>query len=173
MSSMPAIRILEQRMVLNPSIGRVMRLMARWSLGDVVEVFGLAHHDGQAAVSLNARDRSGVGAALVDVDLLGHAMQVDGAFEECPGRCAITFGTQREIDGVAVSVDRSIQIPPLARDLDWRSSIRQLEPTGRLRRRKFAANTGNILIDQRCKAEWSTKTPRSAIIFSMFRKPSG
>jgi hypothetical protein len=61
-------------------------------LDDVVEVLGLAHHDGQAAVSLNARDSRGVGAALVDGDLFGHAVQADGAFEECPGGGVISLG---------------------------------------------------------------------------------
>ena len=64
-------------------------------LDDVVEVLRLAHLDGQAAVCLDVHDGGRVGCALVDGDLLGHAVQVDGALEECPGCGVISFDAQQ------------------------------------------------------------------------------
>jgi hypothetical protein len=84
---------------------------------DVVEVLRLAHLDGQTAIGLDAHDGGSVGCALVDRDLVGHAVQVDGAFEERPGRGVISFGAQQEVDSVAVAVDRAVQVLPLAADL--------------------------------------------------------
>ena len=86
-------------------------------LDEVVEVFRLAHLDVQTAVGLDARDCSRVRAALVDGDLLGHAVQVYGALEECPGCGVVWLGAQQEVNGVAVAVDRPLQLPPLAADL--------------------------------------------------------
>ena len=66
-------------------------------LDDVVELLRLPHLDGQAAVGLDAHDGGRVGAALFHRDLLGHAVQGDGALEECPG-CGVIFGAQQEVD---------------------------------------------------------------------------
>ena len=74
---------------------------------------------GNSAVdSDRPHDGGGVGSALVDCDLVGHAVQVDGAFEERPGCGVISFGAQQEIDCIAVAVDRAVQVLPLACDLD-------------------------------------------------------
>ena len=98
-TSMPAIRLRAQQNVLNPSIGRAIRLMAR---------LVLFHYE--PAVGLNAGDGGPVGATLVYRDLLGHAVQVDGSFEECACRGVIALGAQQEVDGVAVLVNRSVQV---------------------------------------------------------------
>lgn len=45
--------------------------------------------------------------------------------------------------------------------------------TGRLRWRNTAANTGSIFNAQRCTVAWSTKTPRSCIISSMWLRLNG
>jgi hypothetical protein len=83
MVSMPAIRIRAQQTVLNPSIGQVMRLMARWSFSTMLSrYFDWCIFDGQAAVGLHARDRRRVGTALVYRDLVGHVVPVDGALVE-------------------------------------------------------------------------------------------
>ena len=84
---------------------------------DVVEVLRLAHLDGQAAVGLDAHDGGRVGAALVYRDLLEHAVQVYGAFEECEGRGVIALGAQQKINAVAVLVYRAVQVFPLAVEL--------------------------------------------------------
>ena len=49
---------------------------------DVVEVFDLAHLDVLAGIGLNALDGRRVHTALVNDDLLGHAVQIDGALRE-------------------------------------------------------------------------------------------
>ena len=87
-------------------------------LHDIVEVLRTAHLDAQATVGLKAHDGCGVGAALVDGDLPGHAVRIDGALEENPRRGVITLCTQQEVDRVAVAVDCSVQVLLLAADLD-------------------------------------------------------
>ena len=59
-----------------------------------------------ARVGAQADDRCCVGAALVDRDLLGRALQVDGAFVETPRCSEITVLAQREVDRVAGAVHR-------------------------------------------------------------------
>ena len=61
--------------------------------------------------------RRNVRAALVDGDLLGHAVQVHGVLEKCPGCGVISLGAQQEVDGVAIAVDRPVQVLPLAAEL--------------------------------------------------------
>ncbi len=87
-------------------------------LDEVVQVLRLAHLDLQAAVGLEALDRCRVRAALVYRDLLGHAVQIHGALKEGPGRGVVSLGAQQEVNGVAVVVDRPVQVLPLAADLD-------------------------------------------------------
>ena len=87
-------------------------------LDDVVEVLRLTHLNRHAAVGLNAYDGGPIGAALIDGDLLGHAVQVDRAFEKCPRRGVVPFGAKQKVDRVADLVDCSVQVLPLAADLD-------------------------------------------------------
>ena len=87
-------------------------------LNDIVELVRLAHRDGKAGVGLDADDGGRVGTALVDGDFLRHVVQTDSPFEECTGRSMIALGTQQEIDGGAGLVYRTVQVFPLARDLD-------------------------------------------------------
>jgi len=44
-------------------------------------------------------------------------MQSDGPFKKASCGCEISLGTQQKINGVAVAVDRLVQILPLACDL--------------------------------------------------------
>ena len=119
-------------------------------LDSVVEILLLTQLDVNARVVTNALDAGGVGGALVDGDLFRHAVQVDGAFEELPRVRHVTVSAKQEVDRAAGAVDGPVQVLPLAKSLMYVSSIRQLVPTGRLRRRNTAASTGRILIDQRC-----------------------
>jgi len=57
-----------------------------------------------------------------------------------------------------------------ARVRDTLSSILQLFPTGRLYWRNAFSNSGTSLMTQRSTVEWSTLTPRSAIISSRLRR---
>ena len=61
---------------------------------DVVQVFVLAHQDVNAGIGLHTFNGRCIGAALVDGDLLGHAVQVDTALQKAPGRGLISLGSQ-------------------------------------------------------------------------------
>ena len=63
-------------------------------LDEVIEVIRLSQFNVQAGVVIDAFDGCGVGAALVDGDLLWHAVQVYGAFEKAPGRRLVPLGSQ-------------------------------------------------------------------------------
>jgi hypothetical protein len=63
---------------LNPSIGRTARLDgAVILLEDVVEILDLPHFDVRIVLCVVAFNCRGVGAALIDRDLLGRAMIAD------------------------------------------------------------------------------------------------
>ena len=98
----------------------MLRLTAVVLFDEVVQVIRLANLDGQAAVGLDARDGGCIRAALVDGDLLGYAVQVDGALEKCPGRGVISLCTQQEVDGVAVAINRPGLRRWLMKCLRWR-----------------------------------------------------
>ena len=83
-------------------------------LDEVVEVLELTHLDVRAGIGLNALDGRRVGAALVDGDFLGHAVQIDGARQKAPRRSTVSRGTEQKVDRVAVSVDGPVQVLPLA-----------------------------------------------------------
>ena len=53
-------------------------------LDDVVEVLDLTRLDVRAGIGLNALERRHVGAALVDGDFLGRAVQIDGPVQVLP-----------------------------------------------------------------------------------------
>ena len=60
-------------------------------LDDVVEILDLRHLDVRAEVGLNALDGSHVGAALVDGDLFGHTVQIDGPLQKTPNSSAVSL----------------------------------------------------------------------------------
>ena len=63
-------------------------------LDDVVQVLVLSHQDVDTGISLDTFNGRCIGAALVDGDLLGHAVQVDGALHKVPGCGLISLGSQ-------------------------------------------------------------------------------
>ena len=63
---------------------------------------------------MNALDRRRVRTTLVDSDLLGHTVQIDGALQKAPGSGTVCLGTKQEIDRVAITIDGSVQVLPLA-----------------------------------------------------------
>ena len=85
---------------------------------DVIEIFRLAHLDVRTRVGANALNGRRVGATLVDGYLLGHTVQPDCSLQELPGSGVVSLGPQEKVDGVAVAVNRPVQILPLAGDLD-------------------------------------------------------
>ena len=82
-------------------------------LDDVVEVLDLTHLDVRAGVSLNAFDGRRVRTTFVDGDLLGHAVQIDGALQKVPRGGAVPLGAKQVINRVAVTVDSPVQVLPL------------------------------------------------------------
>ena len=63
---------------------------------------------------MNALDSRRVRATLVDGDLLGHSVQIDGALQKAPGGGTVFLGTKQEIDRVVVTIDGPVQVFPLA-----------------------------------------------------------
>ena len=73
-------------------------------LDEVVEVFVLAHQNVNTGSSLDTFNGRCVGAALVDGDLLGNAVNVDGALQKAPGRCLIPLGREKKVHRIAGTV---------------------------------------------------------------------
>ena len=87
-------------------------------LDEVVEVLRLAHLDVHAAVGAHADDRCRVDPALVDRALLGHAVPLDGTFEESPRCSEVLVRAHQEVDRVAGAAHRALQVLPLAAGRD-------------------------------------------------------
>src|ERR1017187_4924680 len=83
-------------------------------LDDVVQILDSPQFDVGTGVGLNALDGGRVGAALVDGDLLRHAVQIDGTLEESTRGCAIALGRQQEVDGLSRAIDSAVQVLPVA-----------------------------------------------------------
>ena len=77
-------------------------------LDDVVEVLRLAQFNCHAAVGDQASHSCGVGAALVNRDLFGYVMQVNGTLEESAGRRYIAPSGEQEVHGVPELVDGAV-----------------------------------------------------------------
>ena len=77
-------------------------------LDDVVEVLRLAQFNCHAAVGDQASHSCGVGAALVNRDLFGDVMQVNGTLEESAGRRYIAPSGEQEVHGVPELVDGAV-----------------------------------------------------------------
>ena len=87
-------------------------------LDDVVQVFVLAYQDVNTGIGLDTFNGRRIGTALVDGDLLGQAVQVDGALQKTPGRCLVPLSSQQKVDGVASAVNRALKVLPLTRHFD-------------------------------------------------------
>ena len=89
-------------------------------LNDVVEVFVLAHQDVDAGISLDAFNGRRIGAAVVDGDLLGHAVQVDGTLQKAPRCCLISLGREKKVHRIAGAVNRPVKALSIACGFDVR-----------------------------------------------------
>ena len=58
---------------------------------DVVQVFVLSHQDVNAGVGLHTFSGRCIGAAIVDCDLLGNALQVDGTLQKAPSSSLVSL----------------------------------------------------------------------------------
>lgn len=59
-----------------------------------------------------------VGATFIDSDHLGFAMITNGLAKEAQRGRGVSFGGQQEVDGLSCCIYRTVQIFPLAFDLD-------------------------------------------------------
>ena len=117
--SISAMMILALPTDLNPSIGRVIRLMARWSCSTMLlRYLFLAHQDINIGVGLDAFNGRRVGAALVNGDLFWHVVQVDGTFQKSPGRSQIALGSEQKINCIARPIHGPVKVLPLTGYLD-------------------------------------------------------
>ena len=87
-------------------------------LDDVVQVFGLAHYDVNTDIPLDAFNGGRISAALVDGDLLGHIVQVDGTLQEPAGCSQISLGSEKEVHRITVAIDSAAEVLPLTRNFD-------------------------------------------------------
>ena len=58
---------------------------------DVVQVFVLSHQDVNAGVGLHTFSGRCIGAAIVDCDLLGNVLQVDGTLQKAPSSSLVSL----------------------------------------------------------------------------------
>jgi hypothetical protein len=97
MSPIPARVMAADQKDLKPSIGRVIRLIARVVLlHDIVQVLYLAEFDAGFIVGVVLFYRRGVGPALVDGDLLRHTALVDGFAEEAAAALRSRLAVRRK-----------------------------------------------------------------------------
>lgn len=67
-------------------------------LDDVVQVFVLSHQDVNAGVGIHTFNGRCIGAALVDADRLGQALQVDGTLPKAPSSSQIALGCEEKVN---------------------------------------------------------------------------
>src|SRR5450756_466556 len=87
-------------------------------LDNVVQVLDLAHDDPLPSSDINGFESRYIRAALIDGHVLGCPVPLDCLFEEPVCRGLVAMRPQQEIDGVACLVNGTIQILPLAPNLD-------------------------------------------------------
>jgi hypothetical protein len=60
----------------------------------------------------------GIGATLINGDLVGFTVQCDGLFQEAPRGSLIALGSEQEVDRIAIASNGPVEILPLTVDLD-------------------------------------------------------
>ena len=63
------------------------------------------------AIAIDGVERSEIGAAFSDRRCLWNTTLIDRFLKETPGSNLVALGVQQKIDGVAVTVDRAVEIP--------------------------------------------------------------
>src|ERR1019366_8563528 len=87
-------------------------------LDDVVQVLDLAHDDPLPSSGINGFESRYIRATLIDGHFLWCPVLLDCLFEEPACRDLVAMRPQQEIDGVACLLDGTVQILPLAPNLD-------------------------------------------------------
>jgi len=89
-------------------------------LHPIVQVLVLADLDGVTGVLLKCLDRRGIGPAFVDRDLVRETVLAHSLLEKAPRGLLVTMGGEQKVNGLAVPIDGTVKILPLAFDLDVR-----------------------------------------------------
>ena len=87
-------------------------------LDEVVQVLDLAHDDLLPSPSVHSFESCHIRATFIDRHFLRCAVPLDRLFEEPSRRGLVAMRPQQEIDSVTCLVDGTVQILPLALDLD-------------------------------------------------------
>lgn len=122
-------------------------------LDHVVEIFALANLDRPFTIGIDRFERGEIGAAFVNRHGVRFTVLIDRFLKIPPDCRLVTMGPQQEINRVACLVDRAYKYFHCPLTLMYVSSMRQLLPTGRLRRRNAFSSTGNSFMAQRCTVE--------------------
>jgi hypothetical protein len=72
------------------------------------------------AIAIDGVERIEIGSAFVDRHCLWNTTLIDRFLKETPGSKLVALGAQQKIDGVGVTVDRAVEIPPFPFDPDVR-----------------------------------------------------
>jgi hypothetical protein len=86
-------------------------------LNPIVQILALANLVLVAGFLLECLDSRGIGAALVDRDLVLQAVLAYGFPEKAQSGLLIAVSRQQKVDGLACFVDSTVEIAPLALDL--------------------------------------------------------
>src|SRR5215217_4514998 len=87
---------------------------------NVIEIFDPADFDRGAMFLIVALDRRFIGRTPVDGDLFWHAVATDHLGQKAFRGLLIALLRQEEINGLALLIHRTVEIPPLALHLDIR-----------------------------------------------------
>src|SRR5262245_11996388 len=157
-------------------MGRLTRFTPRVVLfHHIIQVFHLPDDDVGPVLLVVALDGGFIGVTAVNRDRLRDPVAADRLGQKPESCCFILLLREQEVNGLAVVIDRPIQITPLALDPNIRfiHALRQLTQTGRLRRWNAASSCGLYLITHRLMVARSTWTPRSRNSSSTWRVLSG
>src|SRR5262249_60657719 len=89
-------------------------------LHHVVEILDLADFDRGAMFFIVALDGRFIGGPPIDGDLLRHAVATDRLSQKAFRGLLVALLRQEEINGLALLIHRTVEIPPLALHLDIR-----------------------------------------------------
>src|SRR5713101_6213304 len=119
MTSMPLKMTRAQLKSLNPSIGRIRPLTARWScavvlLNDVVQILDLTNLDRGFSLGIHRMKRGQIGSAFINGYRLGRTVLSDRLFKEASGSGLVALGCKQEVNGLARLVYCPIEVLPLS-----------------------------------------------------------
>src|SRR5258708_13909892 len=113
MTSMPLGMTCAESKSLNPSIGRVRCLIARWSpVRPRCSKLCLTNPDGRLALGIHRMKRGQIGTALVYGYCLGRAVLSHGLLKEAPPSSLSPLGSEHKIDRVAPLFRAPVMILP-------------------------------------------------------------